>query len=80
MIATMSSKGQIVIPQEVRKRCGWGVGDHLLVEDHPDQQSITLRKVEKSGNWLQVLKECPYPLEIPPRRKQYYRPKDGLAH
>lgn len=45
--ATMSSRGQIVIPQEVRERCGLQEGDHFVVEDNPDTQVVILRKVKE---------------------------------
>lgn len=75
----MSSRGQIVIPQTVRDRCGLGEGDHFSVEDDPERQSITLRKVKRSGDWFDVYMECPHAFEVPPRRKQLYRRKHGLA-
>jgi AbrB family looped-hinge helix DNA binding protein len=75
----MSSKGQIVIPQAVRERCGLSVDDHLVIEDHPEQQTITLRKVKKAEDWFEVLLQCPYPPRYSPRPKQFYRAKNGLA-
>ena len=79
MTATMSSRGQIVIPQEVRKRCGLRDGDHFVVEDNPETQVVTLRKVKKGGDWFQVYMECPHSFTLPPRRRQLYRRKHGLA-
>jgi AbrB family looped-hinge helix DNA binding protein len=79
MIATMSSRGQIVIPQAIRERCRLGEGDHFVIEDDPERQALTLRKVKKAGDWFGVYMECPHPLELPPRRKQMYRLKHGLA-
>ena len=71
----MSSRGQIVIPQTVRERCGLREGDHFLVEDDPERQAITLRKLKCSGDWFDVYLQCPHPFQIPPRRRQFYRPK-----
>lgn len=75
----MSSRGQIVIPQAVRERCGLAEGDHFAVEDDPERQSITLRKVKPAGEWFEVYMQCPHPFEVPPRRKQFPRRKHGLV-
>ena len=74
----MSSRGQIVIPQTVRERCGLGEGDHFVVEDDPEQQIVTLRKVTKAGKWFDVYMQCPHSFELPPRRKEFYHHKHGL--
>jgi len=71
----MSSRGQIVIPQEVRERCQLREGDHFAVEENPETQVVTLRKIKDRGNWFDVYMQCPEPFEVPPRRRQYYRRK-----
>ncbi|MBI4663413.1 MAG: AbrB/MazE/SpoVT family DNA-binding domain-containing protein [Verrucomicrobia bacterium] len=75
----MSSRGQIVIPQAVRERCRLGEGDHFVIEDDPERQVVTLRKVKRAGQWFDVYMDCPHPFDPPPRKKQFYRRKDGLA-
>lgn len=75
----MSSRGQIVIPQAVRERCGLDEGDHFVVEDDPEHRVVTLRKVNKAGHWFDVYMQCPHPFELPRRRKEFYRRKHGLA-
>jgi AbrB family looped-hinge helix DNA binding protein len=75
----MSSRGQIVIPQEVRERCHLQEGDHFIVEDNPSSQTITFRKVKKSDDWFEILIQCPASFEMPPRRRQFYRRKHELA-
>jgi AbrB family looped-hinge helix DNA binding protein len=77
--ATLSSRGQIVIPQEVRERCELREGDHFVVEDNPSAQTIVLRKVKKPENWFDIYMQCPSSFEIPPRRRQLYRRKHELA-
>ena len=74
MTTTMSSKGQVVIPLAVRERCGLREGDHFVVEEHPATQAVTLRKMKNQSNWFDVYMQCPYPFELPPRRRQFYRP------
>jgi AbrB family looped-hinge helix DNA binding protein len=71
----MSSRGQIVIPQEVRERCDLKEGDHFVVEDNPSTQIVVLRKVKPPGEWFDVYMECPGTFELPRRRRQLYRPK-----
>ena len=79
VIATLSSRGQIVIPQPVRDRCKLDAGDHFAVEDDPERQTVTLRKVQAPGQWFEVYMQCPHSFELPPRQKQLYRNKRGLA-
>ena len=75
----MSSRGQIVIPHEVRERCDLKEGDHFTVEDNPSTQMVVLRKVKAPGEWFDLYMQCPAPFAIPPRRRQFYRPKHELA-
>lgn len=75
----MSSRGQIVIPQEVRERCGLREGDHFIVEDNADTQIVTLRKVKAPEDWFDVFMQCPDAFDLPPRRREFYRPKHELA-
>jgi AbrB family looped-hinge helix DNA binding protein len=77
--ATLSSRGQIVIPQEVRERCHLREGDHFLVEDNPETQIVTLRKVGNRDDWFEVYMQCPHPFDLTPRQRQFYRRKHELA-
>ena len=47
LTATVSTKGQVVIPVELRTRLGIAPGDVVTFEDHPDG-SVQLRRRE---NW-----------------------------
>jgi AbrB family looped-hinge helix DNA binding protein len=40
----LSTKGQLIIPKEIRERHGWTAGVELLVEDRGD--SVVLRRAE----------------------------------
>ena len=40
----LSTKGQLIIPKEIRERHGWTPGIELLVEDRGD--SVVLRRTE----------------------------------
>lgn len=79
MTTTLSSRGQIVIPQSVRERCQLQAGDQFVVEDNPETQVLTLRKVKEGGDWFGIYMECPHTLELPSRQRQMYRPKHELA-
>ena len=75
----MSSRGQIVIPREVRERCGLQEGDHFIVEDNPATETVVLRRIRGRAEWFEVYMECPGSFEVPPRRREFYRPKHELA-
>lgn len=40
----LSTKGQLIIPKEIRRRHGWTAGTELIVEDQGN--SVVLRQVE----------------------------------
>ena len=41
---TVSTKGQVVIPKEIRRRHGWGAGSALEVEDRGDWVALRLAR------------------------------------
>ena len=43
-VTRLSTKGQLIIPKEIRERHGWTTGMELIVEDHG--HSVVLRGVE----------------------------------
>jgi AbrB family looped-hinge helix DNA binding protein len=43
-VTRLSTKGQIIIPEEIRVRHGWIAGTELTVEDHGS--TVVLRQVE----------------------------------
>jgi AbrB family looped-hinge helix DNA binding protein len=79
VIATLSSREQTVIPQAVRERCGLGEGDHFVIEDDPEAQVVTLRKVKAPGRWFEVYMQCPHSFSVPKRRQHFHRPRHELA-
>ena len=44
--SVLSTRGQIVIPVEFRKRAGLSAGDSLLIEFDEDSQELRLKKAE----------------------------------
>ena len=54
-IVRMSSKGQVVIPRDVRDRLGLKAGDYLLIELEGDE--VKLRKIEPIERFRGILKK-----------------------
>jgi AbrB family looped-hinge helix DNA binding protein len=77
--ATLSRRGQIVIPQVIRDRCELREGDHFIVEDDPSNQIVTLRKVKLPGDWFDVYMQCPASFDIPRRRRKFPSRRDELG-
>ncbi|BCV20803.1 AbrB/MazE/SpoVT family DNA-binding domain-containing protein [Moorella sp. Hama-1] len=42
-ITKLSSRGQVVIPKEIRRQLGWDAGDHMAVEVRGDM--VVLRRL-----------------------------------
>lgn len=42
MTGTLSTKGQLIIPKEIRRRQGWKAGSELVIEDRGDHVEIRL--------------------------------------
>ena len=57
MTITLSTKGQIVIPGEIRERKGLRPGDELEIEESAG--SILIRKKERNGGLIRHLRRCP---------------------
>jgi len=43
-VTRLSTKGQLIIPKEIRERHGWTAGMELVIEDHGN--SVVLRRAE----------------------------------
>jgi AbrB family looped-hinge helix DNA binding protein len=54
-IVKMSSKGQVVIPRELRDRLGLKAGDYLLVQLEDDE--VKLRKIEPIERFKGILRK-----------------------
>lgn len=66
MTTVLSSKGQVVIPAEIRTRHKFKAGDVLEITDRGEQ--IVLQKVPRKPrkSLAQPLLECPGKLELGP--------------
>lgn len=57
MTITLSTKGQIVIPSEIRERKGLRAGDELEIEEGAD--FFLLRKRKRNDGLVRHLRACP---------------------
>ena len=64
----LSQKGQIVLPAAVREKLNLAPGDDFEVTIE-DDETIVLRRITRPPNkgLVDLLRSCPYPLELPPR-------------
>lgn len=90
MESKLSSKGQVVIPKELRDAKGWKPGDELIVEDRPDGVLLK-RKSPFKATTLDEVSGCLKPhYSGPPRtieemnaavdemfRREWGKPKTG---
>jgi AbrB family looped-hinge helix DNA binding protein len=74
LTTVLSQKGQIVLPSAVREQMHLEPGQDFEVFID-DEDTITLRRINRPPNHGLVdhLLACPYPLEIPPRAKDFTR-------
>lgn len=57
MTTILSTKGQIVIPNEIRERQGLRAGDELEIEERAD--GVVIRKKRRNQGLVRHLQECP---------------------
>ncbi len=75
MTTVLSKKGQIVLPSAVREQMHLEPGQDFEVFID-DEDTITLRRIGRPPNrgLVDHLLACPFPLEIPPRSKDFTKP------
>jgi hypothetical protein len=68
MIVTLDAKRRLTVPTALVKT---SPGEHFEALYYEDDDIITLRRVKRKLNWLEVLKQCPVPMDdIPPRSRE----------
>jgi AbrB family looped-hinge helix DNA binding protein len=72
MTITLSTKGQIVIPSEIRERKGLRAGDELEIEENAG--SILIRKKGRNSGLVRHLQACPVKGFEAPRMQGNLRP------
>ena len=70
MIVTLDSKRRLTIPAALAKSAP---GDAFEAIYDEDEDEIVLRRVKrKRESWLEVLEQCPVPMDdLPPRSREY---------
>jgi hypothetical protein len=68
MIVTLDSKRRVSIPAALAPATP---GDEFDASFDAEDDVVTLRRVAKKPDWLEVLKTCPVPMDdLPPRRRR----------
>ena len=68
MIVTLDDKRRVSIPTSLAPA---SPGDQFDVSFDAEEDVVTLRRVAKKLDWLEVLKACPVPMDdLPPRSRQ----------
>lgn len=68
MIVTLDAKHRLTVPTALVKT---SPGEHFEALYDDDDDIITLRRVKRKLDWLEVLKQCSVPMDdIPPRSRE----------
>ena len=68
MILTLDDKRRLTVPAALAPT---QPGDHFQAEFDAEEDTLVFRRVAPKGNWLEILKACPVPLDdLPLRRRQ----------
>lgn len=71
MLLTLDAKRRLTVPASLAPA---QPGDHFQAEFHAEDDTLVFRRVAPKGDWLEILKECPVPMDdLPPRRKSVPR-------
>jgi hypothetical protein len=69
MIVTLDAKRRVSIPTALVPA---SPGDQFDASFDPEEDVVTLRRVKRKTNWLEVWKQCPVPMDdLPPRSREY---------
>ena len=68
MIVTLDAKHRITVPVALVKT---QPGEHFEALYDEDEDKIIFRRIKRKLNWLEVLKQCPVPMDdLPPRSRE----------
>jgi hypothetical protein len=71
MLLTLDAKRRLTVPAALAPT---RPGDHFQAEFHPEDDALVFRRIAPAGDWLEILKQCPVPMDdLPPRRRQLSR-------
>ena len=69
MILKLDSKCRLTLPTALVKT---SPGDAFAVFYDKEEDEIILRRVNPKGDWLEIMKRCPVPMDdLPPRSREY---------
>lgn len=73
MIVTLDSKRRLTVPAALAPT---QPGEHFQVDFDPEEDAIVYRRIATEPDWLDVIAECPAPMDdLPPRRAEYFKPR-----
>ncbi len=68
MIVTLDSKRRVSIPAALAPATP---GDEFDASFDAEDDVVTLRRIKRKADWLEVWKQCPVPMDdLPPRRRE----------
>ncbi|HEY7299916.1 MAG TPA: hypothetical protein VH684_18570 [Xanthobacteraceae bacterium] len=68
MIVTLDAKRRVSIPAALMPA---SPGDQFDASFDPDEDVVILCRVKRKSNWLDVWRQCPFPMDdLPPRSRQ----------
>ena len=69
MIVTLDAKRRLTVPAALAPT---KPGDYFEARFDEDEDTIVFRRIKRKGNWLEVWKKCPVPMDdLPPRSREY---------
>ena len=67
MRTTLSTKGQVILPAEIRKSGRHYAGEEFEVEEKNGKIILSPVKRRRNQGLAKLLRSCPYELVLPPR-------------
>ncbi|CAN5303003.1 hypothetical protein BH20VER2_BH20VER2_11410 [soil metagenome] len=69
MILTLDSKRRLTVPAALAKT---SPGDAFAAFYDNEEDEIILRRIKGKGDWLEIMRQCPVPMDdLPPRSREY---------
>jgi hypothetical protein len=71
MLLTLDAKRRLTVPAALAPT---QPGDHFRAEFNAEDDELIFRRIAPAGDWLEILKQCPVPMDdLRPRRRQLAR-------
>ncbi len=69
MTLKLDSKRRLAVPAALTKT---SPGDAFAAFYDEEEDEIILRRVKRKSNWIEIMKQCPVPMDdLPPRSREY---------